>query len=189
VASTLGRISKSGGGSLANQPWLARLVTFVGRVGNDLIGNGTGRGVGAGRRPGQGRRNRRRPAGTVACLIGQDGGQASPPPEEQTPSFGSRHQVRSGCCSSRALALPPPHSDHEAARNLLRSYHGVAVTRGLGICVLSARRRAGGFTYERAPELRVLRVSFCVIRHSLLPKRLSSVLFSKSYVRSGPRGA
>lgn len=45
------------------------------------------------------------------------------------------------------------------------------------------------FTYERAPELRVLRVSFCAIRHSLLPKRFTSVLFSQSYVRSGPRGA
>lgn len=45
------------------------------------------------------------------------------------------------------------------------------------------------FTYERAPELLVLRVSFCAIRHSLLPKRFTSVLFSQSYVRSGPRGA
>jgi len=46
-----------------------------------------------------------------------------------------------------------------------------------------------GFTYERAPELRVLRVSFCAIGHTLLPKRFTSVLFSQSYFTSGPRGA
>ncbi|MDQ3218868.1 MAG: carbohydrate kinase family protein [Actinomycetota bacterium] len=72
-----GRISISGGGSAANQAaWLARLgaaVTFVGRVGDDLIGSAlveelerAGVTVGAAR-------DGRYPTGTVACLIGEEG--------------------------------------------------------------------------------------------------------------------
>lgn len=72
-----GSISMSGGGSAANQAaWLAALgaeVTFVGRLGDDLIGatlieelKQAGVTVAAARDLG-------RPTGTVACLIGEDG--------------------------------------------------------------------------------------------------------------------
>ncbi len=72
-----GSISMSGGGSAANQAvWLAALgaeVTFVGRVGDDLIGatlieelEQAGVTVAAARDLG-------RPTGTVACLIGEEG--------------------------------------------------------------------------------------------------------------------
>ena len=72
-----GRISMSGGGSAANQAaWLARLgasVTFVGRVGDDLIGSALVEELEQAGVVVKAVRDRCHPTGTVACLIGQDG--------------------------------------------------------------------------------------------------------------------
>ena len=72
-----GRISMWGGGSAANQAaWLAVLgaaVTFVGRVGDDLIGSALIEELELAGVTVRAPRERHHPTGIVACLIGEDG--------------------------------------------------------------------------------------------------------------------
>jgi sugar/nucleoside kinase (ribokinase family) len=72
-----GRVSMSGGGSAANQAaWLACLgaaVTFVGRVGDDLIGSALEEELERAGVAVRAVRDRLHPTGTVACLIGAEG--------------------------------------------------------------------------------------------------------------------
>ncbi|MDQ3661579.1 MAG: adenosine kinase [Actinomycetota bacterium] len=205
-----GRISMSGGGSAANQAaWLARLgaaVTFVGRVGDDPVGSALVEELERAGVTVRAARDRRRPTGTVACLIGPDGERglvtsrganayleasdvddscwsemeilvltgycftaptcapaglalmaearrrgvpvALDPASARLfaayPGTAAFREQTSGArwlfpSSSEARALAEVDSDHRAARDLLRSYHGVAVTRAAAGCVVATR--------------------------------------------------